>query len=104
MVKKAALYPPACPTRVKKSRLVIPINHNLPYQKRVAYPQTVSGRYCGVDLRRVEGRRAELAGFDKCHFSSILSNSASIRKAAMLMITLEKRKSIIFQAQAIDVS
>jgi hypothetical protein len=29
MVKKAALYPPACPTRVKKSRLVIPIYLNL---------------------------------------------------------------------------
>jgi hypothetical protein len=29
MVKKAALYPPACPTRIKKSRLVIPMNLNL---------------------------------------------------------------------------
>jgi hypothetical protein len=35
MVKKAALYPPACPTRVKKSRLVIPIDVNLHIEKKV---------------------------------------------------------------------
>jgi hypothetical protein len=34
MVKKAALYPPACPTRVKKSRLVIPMSQS-PHSKRV---------------------------------------------------------------------
>jgi hypothetical protein len=30
MVAKAALYPPACPTRLKKSRLVIPIEDTSP--------------------------------------------------------------------------
>jgi hypothetical protein len=29
MVANAALYPPACPTRVRKSRLVIPIEKHL---------------------------------------------------------------------------
>jgi hypothetical protein len=29
MVVNAALYPPACPTRIRKSRLVIPIEKHL---------------------------------------------------------------------------